>query len=90
MARNPRDDNVMSNESSSDVDSDMSSSSEQITLDDGIYQRDTNHIACAVSQRDNNYQLNGACDGTISLGAILSLISLLELEELSSMSLISH
>ena len=50
MARNPRDDDVMSNDSSSDVDSDVSSSLEQIKVDNGINQRDTNHIACAVTK----------------------------------------
>ena len=90
MASNPRDDDVMSNDSSSDVNSDVSSSLEQIKLDDGIDQRDTNHTSCAVSQSDDDCQLytlvngvDGACDGTISLEAIPSLSSLLELEELS-------
>ena len=49
VARNPRDDDVMSNDSSSDVNSDVSSSLDQITFDDDIDQKDTNHIACAVS-----------------------------------------
>ena len=90
MARNPRDDDVMSNDSSPDVNSDVSSGLEQITVDDGTDQSDTNHTSCAVSQSDNNCQLctlvngvTGACDGTISLEAIPSLSSLLELEELS-------
>ena len=81
VARNPRDEDVMSNDSSSDVNSDVSSGLEQITVDDGIYQRDTNHTSCAVSQSDNDCQLyilvngvTGDCDGTISLEAILSLI----------------
>ena len=55
VARNPRDDNVMSNDSSSDVNSNVSSGLEQITVDDGIYQRDTNHTSCAVSQSDDDY-----------------------------------
>ena len=90
VARNPRDDDVMSNDSSSDVNSDVSSSLEQITVDNGINQRDTNHIACAVSQSDDDCQLyilvngvTGACDGTISHEAISSLSSLLELEKFS-------
>ena len=64
----------MSNESSSDVNSDVSSSLEQITFD---AERDTNHTSCAVSQSDDDCQLytlvNGvtvACDGTIGLEAI--------------------
>ena len=52
MARNPRDDDVMSNDSSSEVNSDVSSSYEHIKFDDGIDQRDTNHTSCAVSQSD--------------------------------------
>ena len=87
MARNPRDDDVMSNDSSSDVSSDVSSGLEKITVDDGIDRRDTNHTSCAVSQSDDDCQLytlvngvTGACDGTISLEAIPSLSSLLELE----------
>ena len=90
VARNPRDDDVMSNDLSSDVNSDVSSSLEQITLDDGIDQRDTNHTSCAVSQNDDDCQLytlvngvTGACDGTISLEDIPSLSLLLELEGLS-------
>ena len=90
VARNPRDDDVMSNDSSSDVNNDVSSSLEQITFDDGIDQRDTNHTSCAVSQSDDKCQLytlvngvTGACDGTISLEAIPSLSCLFELEELS-------
>ena len=74
MARNPRDDDVMSNDSSSDVNSDVSSSLEKIKVDDGIDQRDTNHTSCAVSQSDNDYQrytlvngVTGACDGTLAL-----------------------
>ena len=55
MARNPRNDDVMSNYSSSDVNSDVSSSLEQIKLDDGINQRDTNLTSCAVSQSDDDY-----------------------------------
>ena len=90
VARNQRDDDVMSNYSSSDVDSDVSSSLWQITFDDGIDQRDTNHIACSVAQSNDDCQLytlfngvTGAYDGTISLAAIPSLSSLLEPEELS-------
>ena len=49
VACNPRDDGFRSNDSSSDVNSDVSSSLEQITFDDGIDQRDTNHTSCAVS-----------------------------------------
>ena len=78
----------MSNDSSSDVNSDVSSSLDQITFDDGIDQRDTNHTSCAVSQSDDDCQLyilvngvTGACDGTISLEAIPSFSSLFELEE---------
>ena len=73
-----------------DVDSDVSSSLEQITFDDGVDQRDTNHTSCAVSQSDDDCQLyklvngvTGVCDGTISLGALPSLSSLLVIEELS-------
>ena len=54
VARNTRDDDVMSNDSSSDVNSDFSSSLEQITFDDSIDQRDTNHTSCAVSQSDDD------------------------------------
>ena len=68
VARNPRDDDVMP----LDIDSYISSSSGQITFGDDIVQKDTNHIACAVSQSDDDYQLYilvngvaGACDGTI-------------------------
>ena len=96
MTRNPRDDDVIFNDSSSDVNSDVSSSLEQIMFDDDIDQRDTNHTSCAVSQSDDDYQLytlvngvTGACDGTISLEAIPSLSSLLELEELSVDELIT-
>ena len=76
VERNPRDDEVMSNDSSSDVNSDVSSSLEQMTFDDGIDQRDTHHTSGAVSQRDDDCQLytlvngvTGACEGTISLEA---------------------
>ena len=69
MVRNPRDDNVMSNDSSSDANSDVTSGLEQITFDDGIDQRDTNHISCAMSQSHDDCQLytlvngvTGACD----------------------------
>ena len=58
--------------------------------------RDTNRTSCAVSQSDDDCQLytlvngvTGACDGTISLEAIPSLSSLLELEELSVDELIT-
>ena len=57
MARNPRDDDVMSNDSSSNVNSDVISGLEQITLDDGIGPRDTNHTSSAVSQSDDDCQL---------------------------------
>ena len=57
VARNPRDEDVMSNDSSSDVNSDVSSGLEQITVDDGIDRRDTNHTSCAVSQSDDDYQM---------------------------------
>ena len=74
VASSPRDNDIISNDSSSDVDSDVSSSLEQITFDGGIYQRDMKHIACPVSQSDDDYQLytlvngvSGAFDGTISL-----------------------
>ena len=74
VASSPRDNDIISNDSSSDVDSDVSSSLEQITFDGGIYQRDMKHIACPVSQSDDDYQLytlvngvTGAFDGTISL-----------------------
>ena len=77
VARNPRNDDVMSNYSSSDVNSDVSSSLDQITFDDDIDQKDTNHIVRAVSQSDDNYQLytlvngvTGVYDGTASLEAI--------------------
>ena len=80
VARNPRDDDVMSNDSSSDVNSDVSSVLEQITVDDGIDRRDTNHTSCAVSRSDDDCQLytlvngvTGACDGTIIFEAIPSL-----------------
>ena len=71
VTRNLRDENFMSTDLSSDVDSNISSSLDKITFDDGIFQRDTNHIVCNVSQSDNDYQLytlgmTGACDGTIS------------------------
>ena len=65
---------MTSNDSSSNFDTDVSSSLEQITFDDGIFRRDTNHIACSVSQSDDDYQLytlfngvTGVCDGTASL-----------------------
>ena len=97
MARNLRDDDFMSNDSSSDVNSDVSSSLEQITFDDGIDQRDTNHTSCAVSQSDDDCQryalvngVTGACDGTISHEAIPSLRSLLNSTSCRSMSLITH
>ena len=90
MARNPRDDDVMSNDSSSDVNSDVSSGLEQLTFDDGIDHRDTDHISYPVSQSDDDYQLytlfsgvTGACDDAINPEAIPSLSSLLKLEELS-------
>ena len=90
VALNPHKGDVMSADLSSDVDSDISSSSDQITFGDNIDLKDTNHIACAVSQSDDHYQLHtlvngvtGAYDGTVSLEAIPSLSSLLELEELS-------
>ena len=77
----------MSNDSSSDVNRDVSSSLKQFTFDDGIDQRDTNHTSCAVSRSDDDCHLytlvngvTGACDGTIILKAIPSLTSLLELE----------
>ena len=57
VARNTQDDDVMSTDLSLDVDSDISSSLEQITFGDDIVQKDTNHIACAVSQSDDDYQL---------------------------------
>ena len=89
MARNPRDDDVIYNDSSSDVDSDVSSGLEQIMFNDGIDQRDTNHTSCAVLQSDVDCQqytlvngVTGASDGTISLVPIPSLSSLSELEEL--------
>ena len=63
MARNPRDDDVMSNDSSSDADSDISSSLDQITFDDGIDQRDTNHTSCAVSQSDDDCHLYTLVNG---------------------------
>ena len=53
VTRNPRDDDVMP----LDIDSYISSSLEQITFGDDIVQKDTNHIACAVSQSDDDYQL---------------------------------
>ena len=69
----------MSADLSSDVDSDISSSSDQITFGDNIDLKDTNHIACAVSQSDDYYQLytlvngvTGVYDGTASLEAITS------------------
>ena len=57
MVRNPHDDDVTSNELSSDVGSEVISKLEQITFDDGIDQRDTNHTSCAVSQSDDDYQM---------------------------------
>ena len=54
MTRNPRDDDVMLNDLSSDVNSDVSSSLEQITFD---AERDTNHTSCAVSQSYDGCQL---------------------------------
>ena len=81
----------MSNESSLDVNSEVISSLEKITFDDGIEQRDTNHTSCAVSQSDDDCQMytlrngvTGAFDGKTSLEAIPSLSLLLELEELSA------
>ena len=50
VARNSRDDDVIFNDSSSDVNSDVSSSLEQITFDDGVDQRDTNHTSCCVTK----------------------------------------
>ena len=74
----------MSNDSSSDVNSDVSSGLEQLTFDDGIDHRDTDHISYPVSQSDDDCQLytlvygvTGACDGgTISHEDIPSLSSL--------------
>ena len=63
VARNPRYDDVMSNDSSSDVNSDVGSSLEQITVDDGIDQRDTNHTSCAVSQSGDGCQLYTLVNG---------------------------
>ena len=57
VARNPCDDDVMSNDSSAYVNIDVRSNLEQITFDDGIDQRDTNHTSCAVSQSDDDYQM---------------------------------
>ena len=57
VVRNPHDDDVTSNELSSDVGSEVISKLEQITFDDGIDQRDTNHTSCAVSQSDDDYQM---------------------------------
>ena len=81
----------MSNDSSPYVNSDVSSSLEQLTFDDGIDHRDANHTSCAVSQSDDDCQMytlrngvTGACDGKTSLEAIPSLSLLLELEELSA------
>ena len=90
MARNTRDDEVMSNDLSSNVDRDISSSLEPIKVDDDIDQKDTFHIARARSQRDDDYQLHtlvnevsGVCEVTVSLEAIPSLSALLQLGELS-------
>ena len=97
VARNPRDDDVMSNDSSSDVNSDVSSCLEKITLDDGIDQRDMNQTTCDVSQSDDDCQLyrlvngvTGVSDGIASLEGVLSLSALLELEELSVDELVTH
>ena len=90
VAHNPRDDDVMSTDLSSDVDSDMKSRLEKTAFDGYNNQNDTNHIACAVSQSDDDYQLytlvngvSGVCEGTVSLEDIPSLSSLLEIEEVS-------
>ena len=48
---------VMSTEFSLDVDSDISSSLEQIKSDDDIDQKDMNHTSCAVSQSDDDFML---------------------------------
>ena len=47
----------MSTEFSLDVDSDISSSLEQIKSDDDIDQKDMNHTSCAVSQSDDDFML---------------------------------
>uniref|UniRef100_M4B4I1 Uncharacterized protein n=1 Tax=Hyaloperonospora arabidopsidis (strain Emoy2) TaxID=559515 RepID=M4B4I1_HYAAE len=80
----------MSTDLSSDFDCDIISSLEKITFKDGIDQKDTNHIVCAVSQSDDDYQLhtlvNGVsvvCEATVSAEAIFSFSAILELEELS-------
>ena len=90
MTRNLRDENFMSTDLSSDVDSDMKSRLEKTAFDGYNNQNDTNHIACAVSQSDDDYQLytlvngvSGVCEGTVSLEDIPSLSSLLEIEEVS-------
>ena len=74
---------------SSDVDSDINSSVKPIKFDDESDQKDTGHKARPVSKTDDDYQLyllvtrvTFACNGTLSLGDIPSLSSLLELEEL--------
>ena len=79
VARNLRDDDVKSNDFSPGVDSDISSTLEKITFDNDIDQEDTNHIARAVSQSDDNCQLytlvngvTGVYDGTASHEAITS------------------
>ena len=77
VARNPRDDDVMSNDSSSDVNSDVSSALERITFYDGIYQRDKNHIERLLCQKMMMTiscilvnRVTSVCGGTVSLEAI--------------------
>ena len=96
-ARNPRDHDVKSSDLSSDVDSGISSSLEKTTIDEDITQKDTNHIARAASQYDDDYQLyklvngvTGVSDGIASLEGVLSLSALLELEELLVDELVTH
>ena len=74
VARNPRGYDVISNDSSSDVNNDVSYILKQINFDDGIDQRDTNHTSYAVSQSDDDCQLytlvngvTGVCDGKLAL-----------------------
>ena len=65
VARNPHDNDVMSNEMSSDVYSDIIYTIEQITFDDGINPKDTSHKARAVSQGDDDFQLYTLVNGVM-------------------------
>ena len=54
-------------------------------FNNGVDQRDTNHIACSVAQSDDDCQLytlvnrlTGSCDGTIRLEAITPLSSFIK------------